>query len=84
MKKVHVEISEKRKRENLESRKIPRNVEAYFLGPKGENTQFFTDLVVKSINSNHTARMQYQMEDTRHITRYMKTDKTFLDAQDKL
>ena len=84
LKKMGVEISEKKKKSNIESRKIPRNIEAFFLGPKGENTQFFTDLIVKSINSNHTARMQYQMEDMRHITRHMKTEKSFLDAQDKL
>ena len=67
------EIADIRKKENIEHRKRERNIEAFFLGPKGENTQFFTDLIVKSINSNHTARMQYQMEDMRHITRHMKT-----------
>ena len=41
-------------------------------------------MITASINSNHTARMQYQMEDYRHITRDMKNQKSFLDGQDKL
>lgn len=60
------------------------DIEAYFLGSKGENIKYFTELIEKSIHSCETARLQFQMEDSRHITREIKNLSSFLEAQDKL
>jgi len=41
-------------------------------------------LIQKAINSHLAARVEYELEDSRHISRQMKQDPSFLDAQDRL
>jgi hypothetical protein len=44
---------------------------------------FFTKTIQKAINSHLAARVEYGMDDPRHITKRIKNDATFLDAQDQ-
>ena len=45
-----------------------RNFEAFFLGPKGENTNFFMDLVKKGIDNQRTFRENYDDKSEQYIT----------------
>jgi hypothetical protein len=64
--------------------KLDRSIEAFFIGPRGENIQYFTSLIKKAIDSHLSARIEFELEDARHITRKMKNEESFLDAQDRL
>ena len=71
--KLAQEISSNRMKANEEfPDERSRHIEAYFLGPRGENSDFFTHLITKSINAHITARTQMEASDPRHITRQMK------------
>ena len=54
------------------------------MGPRGENTDYFTRLVGQAIQSHHTARIDYEHEDYRHTKKTMKMEPSFLDAQDSM
>lgn len=64
--------------------KRARAIEAFFLGPRGENGEFFKKLIEDSVYSHIQARKSYEMEDKKHITREMQHEKSFLQAQDAL
>lgn len=64
--------------------KNDRSIEAYFIGPRGENMSYFAELIKKAIDSHYSARVEYELEDARHISKKMKNEPSFLDAQDRL
>jgi hypothetical protein len=41
-------------------------------------------MIKKAIDSHLAARVEYELEDARHISRRMKNEPSFLDAQDRL
>jgi hypothetical protein len=45
---------------------------------------FFAELIKKAIDSHLSARVEYELEDARHISKKMKNEDSFLDAQDRL
>lgn len=65
-------------------RERTRGIEAYFLGPKAENIDFLKNMISMGIDSHGWARKSYVLEDHRHITKEMKQDPSFLQAQDAL
>lgn len=73
MKKFSKELANQKDNRSIEVQKTKRNIEAYFLGTKGENGDYFANLIKKAIDSHLMCRQQFQMEDHRHITRKMKT-----------
>ena len=64
--------------------KNDRSIQAFFIGPRGENMGFFAELIKKAIDSHLSARVEYELEDARHISKKMKNEDSFLDAQDRL
>lgn len=78
------ELEREREYNKIMCRKTPRSVEAFFLGPRGENTDYFRRLVEQAIYSHHTARIDYEHEDYRHTRKTMKQEPSFLDAQDSM
>jgi hypothetical protein len=65
-------IREDTQRAKKDAGELDRSIEAYFIGPRAENIDYFSQLIQKAINNQRAARIEYEMEDARHITRRMK------------
>lgn len=50
-------IHEDTKKAKAESTKLDRSIEAFFIGPRGENIEYFTSLIKKAIDSHLAARV---------------------------
>lgn len=61
-----------------------RCVEAWFLGPKGENADTFERLVVEAIRDQVFWRRNYHPEDPTHISEEIKQSPEYLDALGQL
>ena len=61
-----------------------RSVEAWFLGPKGENSDVFEKLIVEAIRDQTYWRRNYHPEDPTHITEEIKRSPDYLDAMGQL
>ena len=72
MKKIEEKIQKETKEAKIEAPSLDRSIEAFFIGPRSENILFFKYLIEKAINSHSAARIEYEIEDARHITRKMK------------
>ncbi|ACK70682.1 group II decarboxylase family protein [Gloeothece citriformis PCC 7424] len=57
-----------------------RAVEAWFLGPKGENADLMKELIVQAIDSQANWRQSYHPEDPTHITDEIKQTAEFTQA----
>lgn len=61
-----------------------RKVEAWFLGPKGENADEFERLVVEAVRDQAYWRRNYHPSDPTHITDEIKRSPEYLEAMDAL
>src|SRR5215510_15958926 len=61
-----------------------RAVEAWFLGPKGENADEFERLVIQAIRDQAYWRRNYHPGDPTHITEQIKHSPAYLEALDAL
>jgi glutamate/tyrosine decarboxylase-like PLP-dependent enzyme len=61
-----------------------RAVEAWFLGPKGENGEAFEDLIVQAIRDHIFWRRNYHPQDPSHITEEIKRSEAYLQAMGTL
>jgi glutamate/tyrosine decarboxylase-like PLP-dependent enzyme len=61
-----------------------RAVEAWFLGPKGENVDEFERLVVEAIRDQAYWRRNYHPGDPTHITEQIKRSPAYLEAMEAL
>lgn len=61
-----------------------RAVEAWFLGPKGENVDVLERLVVEAIRDQAFWRRNYHPGDPTHITEEMRRSPEYLEAMDSL
>jgi len=61
-----------------------RAIEAWFLGPKGENVDVLERLVVEAIRDQAFWRRNYHPADPTHITEDMRRSPEYLQAMDSL
>lgn len=61
-----------------------RAVEAWFLGPKGENADVFERLIIEAIRDQAFWRKNYHPGDPTHITEEMRRSAQYLEAMDSL
>src|ERR1044072_7316236 len=61
-----------------------RAIEAWFLGPKGENVDVLERLVVEAIRDQAVWRRTYHPADPTHITEEMRRSPEYLQAMDSL
>lgn len=61
-----------------------RQVEAWFLGPRAENSQLFEKLIVEALRDHVFWRRNFYPEDPVAISEKMKRDEGYLDSMDKL
>jgi hypothetical protein len=61
-----------------------RAIEAWFLGPKGENVDVLERLVVEAIRDQAFWRRNYHPSDPTHITEEMRRSPEYLQAMDSL
>lgn len=61
-----------------------RAVEAWFLGPKGENADLLERLIVEAIRDQAFWRRNFHPGDPTHITESIKRSKQYLEASDTL
>jgi glutamate/tyrosine decarboxylase-like PLP-dependent enzyme len=61
-----------------------RAVEAWFLGPRGENVDVLEQLIVEAIRDQAFWRRNFHPSDPSHITEAIKRDPEYLQALDKL
>lgn len=61
-----------------------RSVEAWFLGPKGENADIFERLIVEAVRDQVFWRRNYHPDDPTHITEEIKQSPEYLDALGQL
>ena len=61
-----------------------RAVEAWFLGPTGENAELFERLVVEAVREQVYWRRSFHPEDPTHITESIKRSESYLGAVDDL
>ncbi len=76
-------VGEVHKHLDLQSRGS-RSVEAWFLGPKGENADTFERLIVEAVRDQVFWRRNYHPEDPTHITEEIKQSPEYLDALGQL
>jgi glutamate/tyrosine decarboxylase-like PLP-dependent enzyme len=61
-----------------------RKVEAWFLGPKGENADILERLIVEAVRDQVYWRRNYHPDDPTHITEEIKRSPEYLQAMDAL
>lgn len=61
-----------------------RAVEAWFLGPRGENADLFERLVVEAVRDQVYWRRNFHPEDPAHITEAIKRSPEYMDGLDRL
>jgi glutamate/tyrosine decarboxylase-like PLP-dependent enzyme len=61
-----------------------RAVEAWFLGPRGENADVFERLVVEAVRDQVYWRRNFHPEDPAHITEAIQRSDTYVDALGRL
>src|SRR5215208_6398461 len=61
-----------------------RAVEAWFLGPKGENADVLERLITEAIRDQAFWRKNYHPDDPTHITEEMRRSAQYLEAMDSL
>jgi glutamate/tyrosine decarboxylase-like PLP-dependent enzyme len=53
---------------------------AWFLGPKAENQDLFSELIMEGIKANCKDRKEYFIKDPKYVTEYLKAQKEYLDC----
>jgi len=67
--------------------KVPsenRKLEAFFLGPRGENLDNLKSMIFDGLQSHKQSRLEYLVNDPIHITGSMKVSESYLDSQDEM
>lgn len=54
---IQRKIHEDTKKAKIDSTKLDRSIEAFFIGPRGENIDYFRSLINKSIDTHLAARV---------------------------
>jgi inactivated superfamily I helicase len=61
-----------------------RSVEAWFLGPRGENAELFERLIVEALRDQIYWRRNFHPEDPAHITEAIKRSPEYVEALARL
>lgn len=54
-------IQEETSKAKADVKKLDRSIEAFFIGPRGENIEYFHYLIKKAIDSHLAARVEYEL-----------------------
>ncbi|MEG3839046.1 pyridoxal-dependent decarboxylase [Microcoleus sp. herbarium14] len=76
------ELSRSSNLPKLDSTSGTRSLEAWFMGPKGENADVLETLIVEAIRDQAKWRNNYHPEDAKHITDEIKQSPEYLQAMD--
>ncbi|WP_377481989.1 MAG: pyridoxal-dependent decarboxylase (plasmid) [Microcoleus anatoxicus] len=76
------ELSRSSNLPKLDNTSGTRSLEAWFMGPKGENADILEILIVEAIRDQAEWRNNYHPEDPKHITDEIKQSPEYLQAMD--
>ncbi|MCC3416868.1 MAG: hypothetical protein JGK28_02545 [Microcoleus sp. PH2017_07_MST_O_A] len=76
------ELSRSSNLPKLDSTSGTRSLEAWFMGPKGENADVLETLIVEAIRDQAEWRNNYHPEDPKHITDEIKQSPEYLQAME--
>ena len=76
------ELSRSSNLPKLENTSGTRSLEAWFMGPKGENADVLETLIVEAIRDQAEWRNNYHPEDPKHITDEIKQSPEYLQAME--